>query len=125
MSETVEHQRVCEYLGIRYPETIFFSDMSGVRLGMRAAIVQSKLKSSRGIPDLFIMKPNKKYYALIIEIKKTGQKLKKKNGDWVSEHVKEQAEVIDKLNASGYYACFGVGEEECIKIIDEYMEDKL
>lgn len=58
---------------------------------------------------------------LYIELKKEGTRLKKKNGDWATEHIAEQAEVLEGLRDRGYCAEFAVGFDEAVKIIDEYL----
>lgn len=58
---------------------------------------------------------------LYIELKKEDTRLKKKNGDWATEHIAEQAEVLEKLRRQGYCAEFAVGFDEAKKIIDEYL----
>ena len=72
----------------------------------------------------------------ILKSKKDGTKLKRdkdakkpwkgeikirKKGDWFDKHIEEQAEMLEKLRARGYKAEFGIGLEECKKIIDEYL----
>ena len=59
---------------------------------------------------------------LYIEIKKDGEKLNKKDGSWRTPHIAEQAKKLEKLRARGYRAEFGVGFDECKKIIDEYLD---
>lgn len=74
---------------------------------------------------------------LYVEIKKDGTKLKRdkdakkilkgetkirKKGDWWDKHIEEQAQMLEKLRARGYKAEFGVGFDECKKIIDEYLD---
>jgi hypothetical protein len=59
---------------------------------------------------------------LYIELKKDGTRLKKKNGDWASEHIAEQAAVLKELRRRGFKAEFAVGFDEAKKIIDEYLK---
>lgn len=61
---------------------------------------------------------------LYIELKKDGTRLKKKNGEWATEHIAEQAKVLDDLRKRGYCAEFAVGFEEAKKIIDTYLEQQ-
>lgn len=63
-------------------------------------------------------------YGLFLELKKEGTRLKKKNGDWATEHIAEQAEVLEKLRQRGYCAEFAVGFDEAKRIIDEYLGGK-
>lgn len=58
---------------------------------------------------------------LFLELKKEGIRLKKNNGDWATEHIAEQADVLEKLRARGYCAEFAVGFDEAKQIIDEYL----
>jgi hypothetical protein len=60
-------------------------------------------------------------FGLFIELKKEGTRLRKKNGDYASEHIAEQAEVLAELDKRGYCACFAVGFDEAKRIIDEYL----
>lgn len=61
---------------------------------------------------------------LFLELKKEGTRLKKKNGDWATEHIAEQAKVLEGLRQRGYCAEFAVGYEEAVRIIDEYLGGK-
>ena len=38
-----------------------------------------------------------------------------------NKHIEEQAEMLDKLNESGYYAQFAVGYDQVIRIITDYL----
>lgn len=91
---------------------------------MGLAVKVKKLRSSRAYPDLMILEPNIKFFALFIELKK--ETPFKENGQLKSnEHLQEQKKMIDKLNLRGYYACFGWDFEMIKKIIDNYLNDKL
>lgn len=61
-------------------------------------------------------------YGLFIELKKEGTRLKKKNGEWASEHIAEQAEILERLEFRGYRAVFAVGFDEAKEVIDEYLK---
>lgn len=61
------------------------------------------------------------WQGLFLELKKDGTRLKKKNGDWATDHIAEQAEVLQKLRDRGYCAEFAVGFDEAKRIIDEYL----
>lgn len=63
-------------------------------------------------------------YGIFIELKKDGARLKKKNGEWATEHIAEQAKVIEDLRKLGYCAEFAVGFDQAKKIIDEYLGGK-
>ncbi len=49
---------VCKYLHQNYPEAIWMCDLSsGMRLPIHIAARNKKMRSSRGLPDLFIAAP--------------------------------------------------------------------
>lgn len=123
MSEALEHEMLCNFIKTNYPEVVFLSDASGIKMTMGQAMKWSRLKSHRGIPDLIILAPRGIYHGLMIELKRTGEKIYMKDGVTLkTDHLKEQDIVLKKLRACGYYAKFAVGFEEAKKIIEKYME---
>lgn len=58
---------------------------------------------------------------LFLELKKEGIRLKKKNGEWATSHIAEQAKVLERLRDRGYCAEFAIGFDEAKRIIDEYV----
>lgn len=123
---------VCKHLKDNYPDVIFQCDLaSGMNLGKHIGGMNARLRSSRGLPDLFIAARNPQniqheidvcYYGLFIELKRDGKSPYLKDGSLSSnEHVQEQAAILKKLEEQGYKAVFAVGAEEAIKIIDEYL----
>ena len=121
--EFSEQKAICEYLSLQYPNVIFASDLSGIRLPKGLAVKIKSLKCGRGIPDLFIYKPRYKYFGLAIEMKATGVNILNKNGDLLtSEHLREQADMLHRLSCEGYLACFSIGFEETKSLIDKYLK---
>lgn len=133
MSESQLQVAVANYLATRYPKVLFHSDFgSGVRLTAGQARVNSAQNAGRrGWPDLFVAMPCFDYGAdrwscgLFIELKAEGTRLKKKNGEWASAHIAEQAEVLKALCANGYCACFAVGFDEAARVIDYYHNGRI
>lgn len=122
-SEETLHEEVARYIRFLYPKVIFNSDMSGIKLSMFQAKKAAKLRSSRAFPDLVIYEPVDNYKGLFIELKADGVKVFKKDGSLVAnKHIKEQAEMIEKLREKGYAAYFACGIDEAIKIIDDYLK---
>jgi len=128
--EKTLHRQVCEYLKSQYPGIIFNSDLSGsTKLTMGQAVALKKLRSGRGFPDLQILEPRNGYHSLFIELKAEGTDLLKKRmvdkdgyPMWASDHIKEQHEMIERLNELGYKAEFAVGWDEAKKLIDNYLK---
>ena len=123
MSESELQRMVCDFLRYSYPDTIFRSDFaSGLHLTMGQAIVHKRLQSSRAFPDLQILEARGNYHSLFIEIKREGATVYLKNGELSSNpHIQEQAEMLRRLNALGYYATFAIGFKECRQTIIDYM----
>lgn len=150
MTEAELQTAIAEYLARQYPDVLFHSDFgSGIKLTPAQAVRQKRQNGGkRAWPDMFIAQPmlrmfvgkdepnemirlgeegdsielaNEIYAGLYLELKKEGTRLKKKNGDWATEHIAEQAKVLEKLRDRGYCAEFAVGFEEAKRIIDEYL----
>ena len=122
MKEENLHLAVCNYIRMQYPNVLFNSDMSGVKLTMGQAIKAKRLRSCKGFPDLVIYEPRGNYHALFLELKREGEKILNKKGDLKTDHLKEQDEVISKLCVKGYLACFAIGFDEAKRIIDMYLK---
>jgi hypothetical protein len=118
-SEASIHLQVCNYLRAQYPNVIFTSESSGIRLTMGQAVKAKKLRSGSKLPDLWILEQRGLYGGLLIELK--AESIYKKDGTYKTDHIAEQAQVIEKLNKKGYSATFAVGFEDAKKEIDMYM----
>ena len=126
MNENDIQRMVCDFLRYSYPTTIFRSDFAaGIHLTMGQAVAHKRLQSSRAFPDLQIVEARGNYHGLFIELKRDGTTVYLKNGELsASTHIREQAEMIRRLNELGYYAMFCIGFKEARTAIIEYMELK-
>ena len=121
VSEAKLHEQICAYIRMQYPKAIFNTDMSGIKLTMGQAVKAKKLRSSRGFPDLMIFEPRGHYSAMFLELKREGEKLTKKNGEWKSAHIEEQSRMMSLLVGRGFYANFAIGFNDAQMQIDQYM----
>lgn len=131
MTEAQLQEQIAQYIRLQYPNVLFHSDFgSGIKMTKGQAIKQKRQNGGiRGWPDMFIAEPvphmkNNRYRVLLglfLEFKKEGTRLKKKNGEWASDHIAEQAEMLSKLTERGYIAKFAVGFDEAKRIIDTYL----
>lgn len=130
MTESQIQEMLADFLRNKYPDVLFHSDFgSGVKLTMGQAVRQKRLNGGRRAwPDLFIAKPKfvhenhgRWVHGLFIELKKDGTRLKKKNGEWASGHIAEQAAVLEELASAGYRTDFAVGYDKAVAIIEEYL----
>lgn len=71
---------------------LFNASMSGVYLGIPAAVRRKKMGAKRGYPDMEILEPRGKFHALFIELKVD------------SRATPEQKAWQEALNEKGYYA---------------------
>lgn len=116
---------VCTYLRLQYPDIIFTCDLSsGMKLTIGQAVRATKMRSSRGLPDIMILEPRGegelKYCGLMIELK--SEKAGNKNGTVKqTDHVREQQEILTRLEKKGYMAKFAIGFSEAQSIIDFYL----
>lgn len=151
MSEAQLHERICEYLKATYPDVIFTTDMSGVKLTPGLAMKMSKLRSSKGIPDILIFKTTGRvkgenfdtfrYAGLFIEVKAACpyDKKGKLKPQWVYKyktitgkkcrvgkyaHHAIQKQVHSLLEKEGYCAGFVWSFEQAKEIIDNYIQGK-
>ena len=116
---------VCKYLELHYPNVLFISGLTGVK--MHPFIVKKLQyihKDYFRIPDLQILQSNEKYIGLFIELKTLENTPFLKNSDKFRSdiHVKEQSESLEKLYKKGYFATFGVGFTASQIIIDNYLK---
>lgn len=151
-SEADLQAQVADYLRLQYPNVLFHSDFgSGIKLTPGQAMKQKRQNGGRRAwPDMFIAEPRHRfettekrhgilmgvneqdgtiyystvYAGLFLELKKEGIRFKKKNGDWATKHIAEQAEVLKGLRQRGYCAEFAIGFDEAKRIIDEYLGGK-
>ena len=123
MNESQVQENIAAYIRLKYPKVLFHSDFgSGIKLTKGQAIKQKKQNGGlRGWPDLFVAEPSHGHKGLFIELKKSGTRLKKKDGSWASSHLEEQNEMLNKLQAKGYAAYFAIGYDEAKEIIDDYL----
>jgi hypothetical protein len=114
-------QQIANYLNTQYPKVIYhFDSGSGARLSIGMAMRNKRLNKWSGYPDLFIAQPMNGYNGLFVELKtKTPFK---KDGIIKSDlHLIEQDDFISLLKSKGYWAGFGIGFDETIKLIKWYL----
>lgn len=122
VDEKTVRRMVAEFLQLKFPGIIYRFDLAAdLKLTAGQARQHKHLHPLRGFPDLFIYEPRNGWSGLAIELKRPGTRLKKKDGAWASEHLAEQAKVLQKLEKSGYATYFAVGFDQTIEIIKNYL----
>lgn len=114
---------IADYMRYKHPSVIYRFDLAAdLKLTMGQAAKHKRLQHFRGYPDLFIAQPTKKFAGLFLEIKKEGTTIFLKNGKLTADqHIREQFDMLNDLSNAGYKAEFGIGFDDCIKKIDEYL----
>jgi len=124
ITEKELHTAVCKYLDSQYPEVIYLSDPSGMRVsvGLQMELKRKRCKRYK-IPDLIILHPNNYWKGIVIEIKTDMSKVATKSGDIRKDpHVQEQLRTLERLQKLGYAAVFGCGFDHIKSLLDEYFK---
>lgn len=124
-SENKIQTQVATYIRLQYPDVIFTSESSGIRVTMGVAKQMKAQRSSHKLPDLIILEPKEMWHGLILELKKSKEEYLTKDGRCrENEHIQEQLLTLVSLQNKGYYARFAGGFDEAKSIIDWYMQIK-
>lgn len=119
------HVALVNWLRTNYPAAQFRSDLGGVRLPIGLAAKAASLQRGRGWPDLFLAEPRRGYYGLFGDLKTDRGEVFTKAGELRrSRHVREQATVLEALQARGYWAGFLCGFEEARDRLEWYLNEE-
>ena len=110
-SEAKQQEIVIKYLRLAYPHALYCASAGGMRTSYLQAIKMKRTGYVKGFPDLFIYEPNQDFHGLAIE-------MKKEKGGVASP---EQKSWQEQLRNRGYASYICKGNEEAIKVIDEYF----
>lgn len=116
------HIQLCAYVRAKYPNAIFTSESSGIRLTMGQAVKAKKLRSSSKLPDFWLAEPRGIFCGLFLELKRSKDDIFRKDGSYKQEaHIQGQLAVINRLIEKGYCASFAGGLSYAILQVDYYM----
>jgi len=121
-------KQVCRYLELQYANVLFLSDtVASVKLTIGQATRNKKIqKSGFKCPDLLILERRGDYGGLFIELKtEAPYRLDGKIKASQNDHLKLQAETLEKLCTKGYLATFAWSFDQCKTLIDNYMKMRL
>ena len=130
-----------KYVKQNYPEAIVESDYAaGLDLTNTQRIKMMQLRSERGMPDVRIYFPSRGYHGLIIELKKEGTVIYKKDGSlrklgyvnkykrygkWFivrGDHNVDQENTLNKFRKLGYFADRAIGRSQAKNLVDWYFD---
>ena len=110
-SEANQQEIVVKYLRLAYPNVLYCASAGGMRTSYLQAIKMKRTGYVKGFPDLFIYEPNQDYKGLAIEMKKEKGGVASPEQKWWQEQLRNR----------GYASYICKGNEEAIKVIDEYF----
>ena len=116
---------IAEYLTLKHPDIIYRFDVAaGLKMTIgQATVIKKKLLHKEGYPDLFIAEPRGKWHGLYLELKKDRNEVYKKDGGRrKNKHVQVQRAMLDRLLKKGYAATFCFGVDDCINVIEGYLQ---
>ena len=120
MTESKQQQLLIAWFKLQYPGKIIFSIPNGAMLGGANRALIGKIRKRegllKGVSDLFVPIPNKKYCGLFIEMKNIGATRCK-----VSE---DQRWFLDEMNTAGYKAEWCAGFDAAREVIIDYMKGR-
>ncbi|MDI9934742.1 hypothetical protein QM806_04635 [Rhodococcus sp. IEGM 1351] len=100
------YRLIAQHLRINYQGVVFHFDTSGVNnTSHYSRALYKALNGDPGWPDLHVAARSHPdfgdYLGLFIEVKKPGTRIRKKDGSLVADpHIRDQAEMIKRLNAA-------------------------
>ena len=116
------HIAISAYLRMQYPNVLFTSESSGIRVNIRLRSVLKQQRSTHKQPDMIILQPKGIFHGLILEIKKDHSDVFLKDGSISKKaHIQEQNATIVMLRELGYCAMFACGFDDAKSKIDNYM----
>ena len=113
--------QICDYLRLQYPDALWQSDLSGIKLTVGQAVKVKRIKYGKYWPDLIVFEPRGGYNGLAIEIKRNGPEIYTRDGRLrQTAHIQGQAEMLARFRERGYMAEFVCGFDEAQQMIDGY-----
>ena len=115
---------ICAHIRRYYPDVVFISDSSGLRVTQGLRMQMKRLRSSRGIPDLIVLCPVGEYHGLMLEIKTDDTPLFRRDGELIADpHIHEQHGMIIRLRHLGFAAFFVRGIDAAISCFENYIRN--
>jgi len=112
MSEHDEQVALIRWFRMQFPKLLMFSIPNAARRSVGLANYMRAEGLTAGVSDLFLMKPNKHFHGLFIEMKQAKGKV-----------TDQQKYFIEQAISQGYaaYVCFGFDDAQ--SVIIEYLKD--
>ena len=126
MTEEQEQIQFIKYAELQYPGIEFRVDKDGQFARGKALWSKAKQKGKKGFPDVVIPVPRGTYTGLVIEMKRSGEAVYKKDGGLrKDDHLEDQQWWLNWFKSCGCHAVFCIGFDEAKQVLDNYMREKL
>ena len=126
MSERLVQNAIIKYICLQYPNAVFRTDKDGQFAKGSALWDKARQKGKKGFPDLIIADKIGVYNGLVIELKKEGISVYRKDGSLrKDDHLQDQSWWLSWFSQMGCYTSFAIGFEDAKGIIDNYFNNRL
>jgi hypothetical protein len=111
-------------LRLEFPFVVdFFNDWAaGAYLTPGQYQERRRLSSGKGWSDLFIPYHSRGHYGFFLEIKRENVRIYRRDGNLIAdEQIRTEAAFLERMNRLHYFARFGVGMENCERLLRWYL----
>lgn len=117
--EQREHARLCRWLKLdaKTKNWLWWHTPNESKKTPFERFLVSIMGNKKGVSDFIFAEPRGAFVGLVIELKKTGERVYKKNGEC---YFPEQERFLIDMRARGWRAEFAVGEEDAKALILDY-----
>lgn len=121
--EDREQGQLMAWVKSRYTEVLCETDIAGLNISKHnASKLYAQRQPRKGWPDIRIYERKGDYTMLMIEYKRTGADILKKDGTLrQTQHLTEQAKLHERLRQQGVCVGFVVGLDNAKKAVQYYM----
>ncbi len=121
-SEDKEQMELINQIKKEYPNALIMSDIAGSYLLPSQRERAYEGRSGKGMPDIYIFTRKLGYTGLAIEFKKTGEKIKRKDGKLLKkEHLSNQNMMLLRFQSEKWLAGFCIGKFNAYETISNYL----
>lgn len=118
---------ISTYLQKFYPKAEFHVDLAGANMSVAARGMNKAVQKRRGWQDFRLYEFSGSFCGLFLELKRysdkkgTLTKLHKRNGEWKTTHLQEQADCISRMRKRHRASGFVIGVHQALRIVDYYL----
>lgn len=120
--EQRDHKALCDWISkdARTKELVWWHTPNEGRKTPFERYLFSIMGGKRGVSDFVFVKRVGRYSGLVIELKKKGERIFKKNGE---PYYPDQHKFILDVMSEGFYGTFAVGFDEAASVLLKYLDE--